>query len=184
MPPSILSDDGARITHRLMEQEQNRDKEFPVATNMVALQKIYLHEPSILNCAEKPPTTQPADRLRRVDCITHWFVPGHMDLFVGAVWEVKRPDAAPREIEICEGQVYNACERCLQQYTSGKCYGFSGFGSFWRVFLYEKPGNTFRCLTGEGPATRLYYVDISDTSDTSEAWLFDSCMRDLREHMG
>lgn len=48
----------------------------------------------------------------------------------------------------------------------------------------EKPGKRWTCLTGEGPATRDYYVDISDAADDSEAIMFDSCLRDLREHMG
>jgi hypothetical protein len=184
MAPTILSDHTVRVAHRLMKQFQNRVKEHPVATCMAALQNVYLHEPHILNGTEKPPTPHQADRHRRVDSVTHWCVPNILDLFVGAVWEVKRPHATPAEIEICESQVYDPCERCLTRTNEGRCYGFSGFGSFWRVFLYVKPGGVFTCLTGEGPATRKFYVDISDTSDTSEAWLIDSCLRDLREHMG
>jgi hypothetical protein len=183
MVPQMLSNTMVHITHRLMELDQNRDKEHTVATHMAALQKVYLHEPNILNATEKPSSFNPADRLRRVDSITHWVPPGSWDLKVGAVWEVKRPNATPAEIEICEGQVFDACERSLAYINNGQCYGFSGFGSFWRVFLYKKPGKTYTCLTGEGPPLRDYYVDISDPSDASEAWLIDSCLRDLREHM-
>jgi hypothetical protein len=169
-----------------MEQEGNREKEHPVATFMASIQNVYLHEPSIVNVVEKPPSTHPSDRNRRVDSVTQWCLPepASPDFYVGAVWEVKRPDATPAEIEVCENQVLDACERALRGYQTGRCYGFSGLGSLWRVFLYEKPGANFTCLTGDGEPLSEFYVDISDTTDTSEAWIFDSCLRDLREHMG
>ncbi|KAI2475128.1 hypothetical protein Ptr902_13475, partial [Pyrenophora tritici-repentis] len=105
---------------------------------------------------------------------------GSWNFHVGAVYECKKPGVTPAEIETCEGQVYDACERNLCDRPTGKCYGFSGFGSFWRVFVLQKPGQRYTCLTGEGPSNRKYYVDVS----AAEGMLIDSCFRDLREHMG
>jgi hypothetical protein len=180
--PSLLSDCALRTAH--MQMEGNQTLEHPVATLLAALQRVYLHEPTIINAAEKPPADDPVYRRRRVDSVTHWCVPGSNALPISAVWEVKKPNATPREIEICEGQVFDACQSNLRNYASGTCYGFSGIGSFWRVFVFEKPGSHYKCLTGEGPSTLASYVDISDATDESEAILFDSCLRDLREFMG
>jgi hypothetical protein len=85
----------------------------------------------------RSPTASAADRNRRVDSITHWCQNGSWDFHVGAVYERKKPDATPKEIEICEGQVYDACERNVRDRQTGRCYGFSGFGSFWRVFVLK-----------------------------------------------
>lgn len=173
----ILSDRAVRVAHYQMGLHE--DKEYPVLTFLAAMQKVYLHDSNIINAEEKPPTDSPVDRYRRVDSITYYCKPESLDLHVGAVYECKKPDATPAEIEICEAQVFDACQRTLRDRTEGKCFGFSGFGSFWRVFVYEKPGPKWTCLTGEGPCTRKYYVDVSDT----EYMLIDSCFRDLREEM-
>ncbi|KAI1562015.1 hypothetical protein PtrEW4_010229 [Pyrenophora tritici-repentis] len=175
---SLLSDLAVRVAHYHMGRHE--DKEYPVVTFLGAMQKVYLHDPNIINAGEKPPTSSSADRLRRVDSITHWCQSGSWDFHVGAVYECKKPGATPAEIETCEGQVYDACERNLRDRPTGKCYGFSGFGSFWRVFVLQKPGQRYTCLTGEGPSNRKYYVDVS----AAEGMLIDSCFRDLREHMG
>jgi hypothetical protein len=177
--PSLLSDPAVRIAHFSMEA--NKDKEYPVATFMAAIQNVYLHDPLIINATEKPPSTHREDRFRRVDGITHWCTLGSWNLQVGAVWECKRPDATPADIEICESQVFDACERNLRGQSTGTCYGFSMIGSLWRVFKYKKPSNRFECITGEGAVTRDLYMDVSDES---EAMLIDACLRELRNDMG
>jgi hypothetical protein len=175
----LLGDRVVRVTHRLMEQDKTA--EHHVATMVAALHNVYFHEPSIVLAPEKPPTNHASDRQRKVDAITHWWPGNTWNLLVGAVWEFKKPNATPSEIETCEGQVLDACERYLRGTTRGECYGFSVIGSFWRVFIYEKPGSRFISLTGEGPADNRYYFDISDHA---EGQMIDSCLRDLWVHMG
>jgi hypothetical protein len=176
--PSLPSDLAVHVANYHMGN--HGDKEYPVVTFLVAMQKVYLHDPNIINAGKKPPTASAADQHRRVDSIPHWCQNGSSDFNVRAVYECKRPDATPKEIEICEAQVYDACERNVRDRQTGRCYGFSGFGSFWRVFILEKPSQRFTRITGEGDSTRKHYVDVSD----SEGMLIDSCFQDLREHMG
>jgi hypothetical protein len=176
--PALLSDPLVRVSHKLMEDD--KDAEHFVATTVAALHAVYFPEATILYATEKPPTSNASDRRRRVDGVTHHWRAGSWDLPVVAVWEFKKPNATPSEIEICEGQVFDACERYLRDTAEGACFGFSVIGSFWRVFKYQQPGARFACITGEGPPNIQFYFDISDSA---EGQMIDSCLRDLREHM-
>jgi hypothetical protein len=177
--PSLLSDHPVRVAHYNMGL--HGDKEYPVTVFASTLDKVYFWEPTIVSATEKPPTDHPHDRRRRVDKVIQWCVTTTWNFWVGAVFEFKRPDATPAEIKQAEAQVYDACERYLRNQPTGKCYGFSVFGSFWRVYLYEKPGARYTYITGEGPSTQEYYYNVTDSN---EAMLIDSCFRDVREHMG
>jgi hypothetical protein len=176
---SLLVDSTARVAHYWMQQ--NPDAEHHVATQVAAIHNVYFPEKEILHACEKPPTNHQRDRRRRVDAITHWHKQGTWEFKVGAVWEFKKPNATPSEIETCEGQVFDACERYLADEQFGACFGYSVIGSFWRVFKYEKPGSTFACITGEGASNLKFYFDISHEA---ECKVIDQCLRDLREHMG
>lgn len=66
--PNLLSDPVVQVAFYIMQA--NQDKEHPVATFLACLQRVYLHEVSIVHATEKPPTNSAADRNRRVDSIT------------------------------------------------------------------------------------------------------------------
>jgi hypothetical protein len=155
---------------------------------MVSVQNIFLWEPEIQNCPEKPPTNNQEDSRRRVDMITYYLKQPQHDWkwHVGAVWEVKKKHAGPADVTTCETQLLDACNRLFAA-TTGSCFAFAVIGNKWRAYKYTMPTvgglGTFTCLIRNPDHTGNLdaYMDIGDTD---EGPVINSIVRDLREDMG
>jgi hypothetical protein len=174
----ITTDRMAPVAHYNMAENKKKTEHY-VATLISAIHAVFFPEPTILLSTEKSPSDNPKHRRLKVDSITQHLIDGTCDLRTGAVWEYKKPDAAPAEIETCEAQTNENVEMYLKN-ESGICFGFSVIGSLWRVFTYKQPGAKFTCITGDGDANRNHY----DITSLAEGLVIDSFLRDLPELMG
>jgi hypothetical protein len=179
---TLICSDVIRIAHYATNKPNSQ--EHHTVTLSRAVMDCYWLDPSVVNAAEIPPTASADDSRRRVDNVTLYvpYGPVTWRFKVAIVWECKRPDATPAEIETCEGQALNACQRLFASHV-GVCYGICVIGCFYRVFTYEMTGSYWTSLTGDpdGAANLKNYADISNLN---EAPLIDSLFRDIRQRMG
>jgi hypothetical protein len=169
---------------RLAHQQSRflKDEEHAAVTMTRTVQDMFFPDPTVVTSAEKPPTKNKEDRRRRVDAITMYIQPDNPWAFkVGALWECKKESATDADIEKCEVQLFEACQRLVTA-PEERCYAISAIGSFWRIFLYGDQGKIWDSLTGErdGEPHISHYMDLSDEFQSS---LINAILRDIRELM-